>query len=76
MCKGTLSLEVYGESRKEIVPIESEEGIGLPLKVNSDGDVVPLIMQVYFKAKGQDLERVIEFELNREDQVIDLCESI
>jgi len=74
--EGTLSIEVYGESRKESIPIQRDEGIALPLKIDSDGNISPLRMEVYFQAKGQDLERVIELELNREDQVIDLCESI
>lgn len=74
--EGVLNLEIFGESRKEKVPITSDTGIALPLKVDDDGNVIPLSMEVYFQANGQDLERVLELDLNREDQVIDFCEVI
>jgi eukaryotic-like serine/threonine-protein kinase len=74
--QGNLSIEVYGESREESIPIAEDRGIALPLKVNSEGSVLPVKKEVYFKFKGQDLERVIELDLNREDQLIDLCEFI
>lgn len=74
--RGTLSLEVFGESRKEIIPIKRDDGLALPLKVDGNGNIIPIKMDVFFQARGQDLERVIELDLNREDQVIDLCEFI
>ena len=73
---GTLSIQIFGENREESVPISDAEGIAVPLKINNSDDVDPINLEVYFTAEGQSLKRIINLDLSREDQMIDLCDFI
>ncbi len=74
--EGILSIEIFGESRLESVPIKQSEGIPVPLNINNFGEIEPISYEVYFTGKGQTLKRIISLELTREDQMIDLCDFI
>jgi hypothetical protein len=74
--EGTLSIEIFGESRLESIPIRQSEGIPVPLSINNFGEIEPISYEVYFTGKGQTLKRIISLELTRQDQMIDLCDFI
>ena len=68
---GQISFEVFGERRLEGVPIERADGIGFPM---SKGRATKF--QVYLRVQGEDLDRTIDFRVERENDLIDLCELI
>jgi serine/threonine-protein kinase len=72
--QGELRFELYGEKRSSPIPMVETFGVGLPLALDSKGTLIPVTYQLYFKKKGDDVERKVEITISREDQTIDLCE--
>ena len=68
---GEISFEVFGEKRLEVVPIERADGIGFPM---NNGRATKF--QVYLRVQGEDLDRTIDFRVERENDLVDLCELI
>lgn len=74
---GMLSFKLYGESRKERIPMLSP--VGIPFPVEGDGRVPAsddgrAQYTVYFKKKGEEFERKIEFSFGADQDRIDLCD--
>lgn len=74
--KGELRFEVYGEKRVSPVPMKQEFGVAFPLNLDAYGSLLPAKHELFFKRKGEDIERKIEITIKREDQSIDLCEYL
>ena len=73
---GEIRFEVYGEKRVSPIPMVETFGIGFPLGLDDKGKLMPINYELFFKKKGEDIERKIEFTINREDQTIDLCDQL
>ncbi|MGZ3808030.1 MAG: hypothetical protein ACXVCE_08090, partial [Bacteriovorax sp.] len=74
--QGEIRFELYGEKRMSPIPMVETFGIAFPLGIDEKGQLTPQTYQLFFKKKGEDIERKIEITLNREDQTIDLCEQL
>lgn len=74
--EGEIRFELYGEKRVSPVPMVETFGIGFPLGLDDRGQLIPINYQIFFKKRGEDIERKIEITINREDQVIDLCDQL
>lgn len=74
--QGEIRFELYGEKRVSPVPMVETFGIGFPLGVDDKGHLTPMTYELFFKKKGEDIERKIEIVVNREDQAIDLCDQL
>jgi hypothetical protein len=74
--QGELRFELYGEKRFSPVPMIETFGVGFPLGLDDKGQLIPMTYQLFFKKRGEDIERKIEITINREDQVIDLCDQL
>ncbi|MDD4974779.1 MAG: serine/threonine-protein kinase [Bacteriovorax sp.] len=74
--QGELRFELYGEKRVSPVPMIETFGIGFPLGLDDKGQLISINYQLFFKKRGEDIERKIEITVNREDQVIDLCDQL
>jgi len=73
--KGTLLFELFGEKRREELPIISERGaIPFPVSVNEEGDSSSKVYEAIYLISGDGIERKIKFEIS-EDKMTDLCES-
>ena len=70
--EGTISFELFGEKRVEDLPIDPQLGIAFPLK----GENTPTIHTVQYQKKGEKIKKNLEFKINSEDDVIDLCDLI
>jgi hypothetical protein len=71
--QGEIRFELYGEKRVSPIPMIETFGIPLPLDIDDKGQVASQVYQLFFKKKGEEIERKIEITLNHEDQTIDLC---
>jgi serine/threonine protein kinase len=74
---GTLSFDLYGESRVERVPIISPFGIPFPVK--GDGRVPAdengrASYTIYFKKANENIQRKISFSFEKDEDRIDLCD--
>ena len=69
---GTISFELFGEPRVESLPIDPQLGIAFPL----EGENIPTIHKVKYQKKGEKLKKNLDFKINSEDDVIDLCDLI
>ncbi|MDC0255258.1 hypothetical protein OAK75_10165, partial [Bacteriovoracales bacterium] len=69
---GSISFELFGEPRIEALPIDPQLGIAFPL----EGENIPTIHKVEYQKKGEKLKKNLEFKINSEDDVIDLCDLI
>jgi eukaryotic-like serine/threonine-protein kinase len=69
--RGEIHFEIYGEKRKEIVPIPQRGRIAFP--TNRETDVTT--HEVFFQRAGEDIQRkfVLQF---REGRTTDLCDQI
>ena len=74
--QGEIRFEIYGEKRVSSVPMVETFGVGFPLGLDDRGQLIPMNYQLFFKKKGEDIERKIEITVNREDQTIDLCDQL
>jgi serine/threonine-protein kinase len=74
--QGEIRFEIYGEKRVSSVPMVETFGIAFPLGLDDRGQLIPIKYQLFFKKKGEDIERKIEISLNREDQTVDLCDQL
>lgn len=74
--QGEVRFEVYGEKRVSPVPMIESFGIAFPLGLDDKGQLTPITYELFYKKKGEDIERKVEITLNREDQTIDLCELL
>ncbi len=74
--QGEIRYEVYGEKRVSQIPMSQTFGIAFPLGIDDKGQLAPQSYELYFKKKGEDIERKIEFNMTREDQTIDFCELL
>ena len=72
--EGEIRFEVYGEKRVSPIPMVETFGIGFPLGLDDKGKITPMNYEIFFKKKGEDIERKIELTITREDQAIDLCD--
>ena len=73
---GTLTFNLYGEPRKEKLPMGSQ--IGIPFPISGDGRAPAdnsgnIEYTLYFKKNGSSLERKIQVKFEHEEQRIDLC---
>ncbi|MCF8059475.1 MAG: serine/threonine protein kinase [Bacteriovoracaceae bacterium] len=74
---GTVSFELYGESRIERVPMINPIGIAFPVK--GDGRVPAdasgrAMYEVYFKKTNENISRKISFSFESDEQRIDICD--
>ena len=74
--QGEIRFEVFGEKRVSPIPMVETFGISLPLGLNEKGQLVPAIYQLFFKKKGEEVERKLEITINHEDQTVDLCDQL
>ena len=74
--QGELRFELYGEKRVSPIPMTETFGISFPLGVDEKGQLIPMNYELFFKKRGEDIERKIDITINREDQSIDLCEQL
>jgi len=74
--QGEIRYEILGEKRVSPIPMSESFGIGFPLGLDEKGQLTPATYEIYFKKRGEDIERKIEVTLNREDQTVDLCELL
>lgn len=74
--KGEIRFEIFGEKRVSPIPMKEDFGIAFPLGVDNDGQLIPQVYQLYFKKLHEDIERKIEITINREEQIIDLCDLL
>jgi serine/threonine-protein kinase len=74
--QGELRYEIFGEKRVSTIPMSETFGIAFPLGQGGEGQIIPQAYQIYFKKSGEDIERKIEINFQREDQTLDLCELI
>jgi len=73
---GSLSFSLYGEARRERLPMGSQ--IGIPFPLSGDGRTPAdesggITYTLFFKKNGSNLERKIEVKFEHEEQRIDLC---
>ncbi len=73
---GEVRFEIYGEKRVSPVPMKQEFGVAFPLTIDERGGLTAANYELFFKKKGEDIERKIEITIKREDQSIDLCEYL
>lgn len=69
--RGTLHFEVYGEKRREMLPISARGKIPFPLESGSD----ETNYEVYFQRSGDDIQRKFTVSI-KEDRSTDFCELI
>ncbi|MDO9184269.1 MAG: serine/threonine-protein kinase [Bacteriovorax sp.] len=74
--QGEIRFEIYGEKRVSPIPMIETFGVGFPLGLDDRGQLTPVVYQLFFKKKGEDIERKLEVTINREDQTIDLCDQL
>lgn len=74
--QGEVRFEILGEKRMSPVPMVESFGIAFPLGLDEKGHLTPATYELYFKRRGEDIERKIEVTLSREDQTVDLCEQL
>lgn len=74
--QGEIRFEILGEKRVGPIPMPESFGIAFPLGIDAKGELAPATYEIYFKKKGEDIERKIEVTLDREDQTFDLCEVL
>jgi serine/threonine protein kinase len=74
--KGEVRFELYGEKRISPIPMIETFGIAFPLGLDDKGQLTPQTYQLYFKKRGEDIERKLEITLSHEDQTIDLCDQL
>jgi serine/threonine protein kinase len=74
--EGEIRFEVYGEKRVSPVPMLETFGVGFPIEFDDKGKLISTSYELFFKKKGEDIERKIEITINREDQTIDLCDQL
>ena len=73
--RGSISFNLFGEPRKEKLPFRGRRGIPFPVESSASNDGKPTTHKIYYKMKGQNIERELNFELG-EDAVVDFCEMI
>lgn len=73
--RGIISFNLFGEPREEKLPFRGRRGIPFPVESSADNDGKPTSHKIYYKMKGQNIERELSFELG-EDAVVDFCEMI
>ena len=66
---GEIEFNLFGEKRIETVPFTYDEGVTFP--VLEEGKYT-----IFFKSTETDLKKKIEFNLQREDDIVDLCSLI
>lgn len=74
--QGEIRFEIFGEKRVSQIPMKEEFGIAFPMGVDANSFSTPATHEIYFKKKGEELERKIEVTIKREDQSIDICEML
>ncbi len=74
--KGEIRYEIFGEKRVSQIPMREAFGVAFPLGVSNEGQLTPQVYQLYFKKRGEDVERKVEITINREEQTIDLCDLL
>ncbi len=74
--QGEIRFEIFGEKRTSEIPMKEEFGIAFPMGVDANSFSTPATHEIYFKRKGEELERKVEVNIKREDQSIDLCELL
>jgi serine/threonine-protein kinase len=70
--KGVILFDLFGEKRKEILPIDPQLGLAFPL----DGENIPTEHRIKIQKKGEKIIKNFDFKINSEDDVIDLCELL
>lgn len=74
--QGEIRFEILGEKRVSPLPMRESFGVAFPLGLDEKGQLVPATYEIFFKKRGEDIERKLEITLSREDQTIDLCEQL
>ena len=69
--RGVISFNLFGESREEKLPFRGRRGIPFPVDSSGKNNT----QDIYYKMKGQNIERKLSFEVS-EDSVVDFCEII
>ena len=70
--KGFISFEIFGEKRRETLPIDPQLGLAFPL----EGENIPTEHRIKIQKKGEKIIKNLDFKINSEDDVIDLCELL
>lgn len=72
---GELKFEIFGEKRKQKLPIADSIGISLPLDIDAEGKIIPTthVVEVF---SDDGVSRKVEVVANREEQSIDLCDLL
>ena len=74
--QGEIRYEIFGEKRVSPIPLTQSFGIAFPLANDDKGQAAPQSYEIFFKKRGEDIERKIEITIGREDQTIDLCDQL
>ena len=73
--EGEIRYEVLGEKRVSAIPLSQSFGIAFPVSFDDKGQAIPKDYEIFFKRKGEEVERKIDITVNHEDQTIDLCDK-
>ncbi len=74
---GKLVFSLYGEDRRENLPITVKPGIAFPMGVDSQGRMIPKTYDVYYETLAEkSIQRKASFTITSEDEVVDFCESL
>lgn len=74
--QGQLHFELFGEKRQESLPLQTGQGIALPVRYDESGRAIASTYRVYFIREGENIERPLEVSIDRPDDSFDLCSEL
>ena len=74
---GHIIFSLYGEDRKETLPISIRPGIAFPMGSDLKGRIIPKTYDVYYEALGdKSIQRKASFTVSSVDEIVDFCEGL